>query len=267
MTLGSRRTGRLPAGVLLAAVVVTAAVAADVFQEYGLDRQAWADAFVGSMTGGGMYAPSVPAKLKAVPPAGRAAVITALGTAAKAFFQTAEFRSQYKLEYESQLPDDLRPPRTAKEIAAEAKADMLKGLAEMEEVVKGVQGDARKEMEKALAKARAEVQQQLKMVDEAAAQQAADERARYDEAKNRPPDPDAVSPDPAVSLKKALKAFLEDTAGVDFSAATKTEFGMRRFVKADYESKPKAWKMCYRAGTDACGAARAFATTWLAELK
>lgn len=267
MTRTPTRTGRVVAAAALAAVIVVVAAAADVFQEYGLDRQAWADAFVGSMTGGGLYAPGMPAKLKAVPPAGRAAVVNALGAAAKAFFQTAEFKASYTREYEAQLPDDLRPPRTAKQIADEQKAELRKGLAEMEEAVKAVQGDMRKQMEKAMAEMRAEADQQLKLVDSLAAQQAAEEKARYEEAKSRPPDPDAPSPDPAVSLKRTLKTFLDETGGVDFAAATKTEFGMRRFVKADYEMKPKAWKMCFRAGTEACGAARSFATAWLAELK
>ena len=34
----------------------------------------------------------------------------------------------------------------------------------------------------------------------------------------------------------------------------------------DYESKPGNWKLAYRAGREATGKARAFATAWLAEL-
>ena len=251
----------------LAALVAGAAAAADVFQDYGLDRQAWKDAFVNSMTDGSLYAPSLPPKLKSVPPAQRAAVVNALGAAARSFFDTPEFKAQYKTEYEAKRPDDLRPPRSAKEITAGMRAEMQQSLAEMEEAVKSSQGDTRKQNEAALAEMRAQMKEQLKSVDEAAAQQAAEEKTRYEEAKNGPPDPDPLSPDPKVSLKKSLKSFLDDTTGVDFAAQTTAEFGMRRFVKADYESKPKAWKMCYRGGREACGAARAFAANWLAELK
>jgi hypothetical protein len=114
---------------------------------------------------------------------------------------------------------------------------------------------------------REEMNAQMKNVDETAAAQAAEEKARYDEAKSRPPDPDALSPDPNVALRKSLKKFLDETSGVDFSALTKAQYGMKRFVNETYESKPRPWKMCYRAGREACDAARAFATTWLAELR
>jgi hypothetical protein len=266
--MGSNGRTRKPAlAWTLAATLAVAAAAADVFQDYGLDRQAWAEAFVGSMTTNPLWAPSLPAKLKSVPPAQRAAVVNALGAAAKAFVATPEFKAQYKKAYEAKLPDDLRPPRSAKDIEAGMRADMEKGLAEMEEAVKGFQGEIRKQAEAGLAQMRAEMKEQLKTIGEAAAQQAADEKARYDAARSRPPDPDALSPDPRAALRKSLKAFLDDTAGVDFAAQLKTQSGLRRFVRDDYEAKPRPWKMCYRAGREACDAARAFATNWLAELK
>ena len=52
---------------------------------------------------------------------------------------------------------------------------------------------------------------------EAAARQAAEEKARYEEAKRRPPDPGALSSDPRVALRKSLKSFLAETSGVDFA--------------------------------------------------
>jgi hypothetical protein len=253
--------------MLAAGVAVVAAAAADVFQEYGLDRQAWADSFVSSLADGALYAPSVSSKLKSVPTGQRAAVVNALGTAAKAFVGTAEFKAKYGKEYEASLPDDLRPPRSAAEIEKSMRAEMQKGLTEMEAAVKDFQGDMRKQAEAALAQVRAELKQQLATVGPAAAQQAAEEKARYEKAKSRPPDPDALSPDPRVSLRKSLKLFLDETSGVDYAAETKAVSRTRRFVRPDYESKPRAWKMCYRAGREACDAARAFASGWQAELK
>jgi hypothetical protein len=258
----------MPEAVIVAVLAAgVAAAATDVFQEYGLDRQAWADSFVNSLADGAMYAPSLPAKLKSVPPAQRATVVNALGAAAKAFVGTPEFRARYGKEYEASLPDDLRPPRSAAEIEKSMRAEMQKGLTEMEAAVKDFQGDMRKQAEAALVQVRAELKQQLATVGPAAARQAAQEKARYEEAKSRPPDPGALSPDPRVSLKKALKLFLDETSGVDFAAQTKLVSRMRRFEKAEYESKPRAWKMCYRAGREACDAARTFASGWLAELK
>ena len=251
--------------VILAAGVAVAAT--DVFQEYGLDRQAWADSFVNSLTDGALYAPGLPAKLKSVPPGQRAAVVNALGAAAKAFVGTPEFKAKYGKEYEASLPEDLRPPRSAAQIETSMRAEMQKGMAEMEKALKELQGDVRKQAETAMVQMRAEFNKQLATAGTAAGQQAAEEKARYEEAKSRPPDPGALSPDPRVSLKKALKSFLEETSGVDYAAETKTVSRTRRFARPDYESKPRSWKMCYRAGREACDAARAFASGWLAELK
>ena len=253
--------------MLAAGVASLAVAAADVFQEYGLDRSAWADSFVSSLADGALYAPSVSAKLKSVPTGQRAAVVKALGAAAKAFVGTPEFKAKYGKEYEASLPDDLRPPRSAAEIEKAMRAQMQKGMTEMEAALKELQGDVRKQAETAMVQMRAELKQQLATVGPAAAQQAAEEKARYEAAKNRPPDPGALSPDPRVSLKKALKLFLDETSGVDFGAETKTVSRTRRFARPDYESKPRSWKMCYRAGREACDAARTFASGWLAELK
>ncbi len=116
MATRSRASKAFVVLMLMAGAASVAVAAADVFQEYGLDRQAWADTFVSSLADGALYAPSVSAKLKSVPPAQRAAVVNALGSAAKAFVGTPEFKAMYGKEYEASLPDDLRPPRSAAEI-------------------------------------------------------------------------------------------------------------------------------------------------------
>lgn len=254
--------------VVLALAAGVAAAAADVFQQYGLDRQGWSDTFLNSLVDGALYAPGVTAKLKQVPPAQRAGVVQALGAAAKAFFGSAEFKARYAKEVEAALPDDLRPPRTAAQIEAEMRSEMSKGLEETEAAVKEMQGEARKQAEAALKQMRAEIDRQAASFGKAAAEQAAAEKARYEAAKSRPADPNALSADPRVTLRKGLDRFLRETSGVDFAAETRLGgSGTRRFVKPDYEKKPRAWKLCYRAGREACDAARAFATGWLAELK
>ena len=256
--------------VVAAAVVALSClvgIAADVFQTYGLDRQGWNDSFLSALTAR-WYSPfEAPAKLKALAPAERVAVVNALGAAAKAWFGTPEFKAAYQKKYEVSLPDDLKPPRTAKQIADQMRADMKKNLVEIDEALKSVSGDLRKQMEAAAAQMRASLKEQEAMVDAMAAQQAQEEKERYEEAKNRPPDPDAAPADPRVALKRALKEFVDRTAGIDYAAALKTSSGRKLFVSAAFEQKPKEWKLCFRAGKDACEAARTFATTWLAELK
>jgi hypothetical protein len=40
-----------------------------------------------------------------------------------------------------------------------------------------------------------------------------------------------------------------------------------KFVEGAYESKPGNWKLCYRAGKPAVEAARAFAASWIKEIR
>ncbi len=67
-------------------------------------------------------------------------------------------------------------------------------------------------------------------------------------------------------VKDRLETFLKLTADVDFNAALKEEYRVKKFVNAAYEKKPDEWKMAYRAGRPAVEAARTFAKAWLAEL-
>ena len=96
-----------------------------------------------------------------MPPGQRAAIVNALGTAAKVFVGTPEFKAKYGKEYEASLPDDLRPPRSAAEIEKSMRAEMQKGMTEMEAALKDLQGDPRKQAETAMLQMRAELKQQL----------------------------------------------------------------------------------------------------------
>ena len=60
-----------------------------------------------------------------------------------------------------------------------------------------------------------------------------------------------------------LQEFLDLSATVNFDA--KVSDG--RFVDQKYENETGDWKFCYRAGKPAVDAARAFAQSWLKELK
>jgi hypothetical protein len=252
-------------GAVVVAVVLSCLIAgaADVFQTYGLNRQGWTDRFVDVVFNSYFTPYEATARLKAVPASERAAVVTAFGTVAKAFFDTPEFKAAYKKRYEEALPDEQKPPRTKARIEAELRAQMDKSVKEMEDATKGVTGEMKKVAEQAIA----QIREQSKQIPMLAEMQAQEEKSRYQEAKNRPPDPDAAPADPKVALRRSLKKFLDVTAGVDYAAATKAAYGHKVFVNGTYERKTAEWKMCYRAGREACEAARAFATSWLAELK
>lgn len=69
-------------------------------------------------------------------------------------------------------------------------------------------------------------------------------------------------------LEERLVYFLEATRRLPFDAAlVEGRNGRKLFADPALEAKPHWWKFCFRAGPEATAAARAFATSWLAELR
>lgn len=67
-------------------------------------------------------------------------------------------------------------------------------------------------------------------------------------------------------VKERLTLFLAETKVMPWTAALVEKRGVKVFSDPQLEGKPKWWKLCFRAGPEATGAAREVATTWLAEL-
>ncbi len=73
--------------------------------------------------------------------------------------------------------------------------------------------------------------------------------------------------DPGALVAKRIRQFLKTSADVDYRAELVPRDNKMVFVKEAYGQKSAYWKICFRAGQDATEAARAFASTWLAELE
>lgn len=258
---------RSAAVVALLVTLSLGALAADVFQTYQLDRDRWADSFMSALVGAGFSPSEVPRSLRALGPAERAAVVTAMGAAAKAWVASPDFKTTYRKAYDDSQPEVVNPPRTAKQIADEMRAINRKSIADMEAELQKASGDDRKRIERNLAELREFIKQIEADIDQNAAARAEEERQRWNDYKNTPPNPSAPPADGRAAVVKALRTFLSRTAGVDYAAALRKDGGRMVFVKSDYEDKDSEWKMCFRAGKDACEAARTFAAGWLAELK
>ena len=71
------------------------------------------------------------------------------------------------------------------------------------------------------------------------------------------------SEDPNATIAKYLEHYLEVTQDVDFGA----QLDGRRFANPEYEQKDGWWKMSFRAGPEASGAARQVAGDWLKEIR
>jgi hypothetical protein len=69
-------------------------------------------------------------------------------------------------------------------------------------------------------------------------------------------------------VKRRLREFLQESANVDFNAKLVRRDNKMRFANEQYEDETSdEWKFCYRAGRLPVEKARAFAKTWLAEMK
>jgi hypothetical protein len=73
--------------------------------------------------------------------------------------------------------------------------------------------------------------------------------------------------DPSRLIARRLRAFLDVSAEVDYTATLESRGGAMRFTNAAYESKSSEWKLCYRAGKETVDAARESAARWLNELE
>ena len=208
----------------------------------------------------------------AASPQARAAMVSAATTLARAFTESAEFKQRYADHREANGPDPLPPEQTADQVLAkqragfedqvtalrkqfaddsitpEQKATLEEGFEAMRAQFTAMEtGPKKTELEGVLKAQRA---QQVGVF--AAATKAFD--ATY------PSDPRAL-----VAMR--LRAFLDATRDIDFTAKLVAQDKLQKFADPALEAKPAEWKMCFRAGKPATDAAREFARKWLADLQ
>jgi hypothetical protein len=257
---------KITAAVLILAAALAALAAADVMTEYGLDRGRWSDSLFVRIVEGACSPPRVPVKLRSVQPADRAAVVSALGAFAKSYVDSEAFRTRYDGEWKSSQPPEPPAPKTGKQVVAERKAELKKAIADTENSLPNLPIEMRPSMRESIEQLRSS----MKDLDGLEHVYGEQEKARYDADmaayKRKLSDPNAMPRDPRVALKRALQKFLDGTAGVDYSATLVTRNDRQFFADKDLEKRPPEWKMCFRAGREACEAARAFATSWLKDL-
>lgn len=208
----------------------------------------------------------------AATPQARVAMVNAATTLARAFAESDEFKRRYADHREVNGPDPLPAELTADQvlvkqragfeqqvealrkqfasdaITPEQKATLEEGFDTMRAQFTAMESGPKKaELEGILKTQRAE-----QVSGHAAATTAFD--AAY------PADSRAL-----IALR--LRAFLDGTRDIDFTARLVERDKMRKFADAALEAKPAEWKMCFRAGQPATDAAREFARKWLADLQ
>jgi hypothetical protein len=191
---------------------------------------------------------------------------------AKAYTETAPFKVAYAKQRDRDRP---APPRTRGSVddeLAQQQAEQRKGVEEARKNLEKMPPEMRKSMEATIrqledqqAKMAADPKM-MAMIRQGIQMQRAGEAKAYQERllahEKRYPE------DSRTLIAQRLQQFLDVSADVDFTARLiKADSGKLKFAEPRYEAKPGNWKICFRAGKEAVGAARTFAASWLKELQ
>jgi hypothetical protein len=201
----------------------------------------------------------------------RAAIALDVLNYTKSYVNSSAFIKAYEDARVAATPVKPLPPKTKEEIQKEKIAELDKTIAEGEKSLKTLPKDLIepfKEVQQMLKDQKQDYEnpdsEMLALLVTSENYMYANATTKYEQQlqqwqKDYPTDHRKM-------VKDRLETFLKLTADVDFNAALKEEYRVKKFVNAAYEKKPAEWKMAYRAGRPAVEAARTFAKAWLAEL-
>lgn len=241
----------------------------DVLTQLGIPAEMAKEA-VGIVLNNGIFNPGLPAKaFKLMSPEMR-------GTAASAgiaWLRTYTSSDEFKQAY-AKLRDRRKPAApvfdgTPEEELKKQADDQKQQAEESKKAIANLPPEQRAQLEEALAQAQALAAQQdtpemrktrLDAIKTSRAERTKDYEQQLAIWKDEYPD------NPSVTVKKRLREFLQSCGDVDFSAKTTMTNGKLVFDREEYQSKSSQWKMCYRAGPEATGAAVTAVRAWLKDL-
>lgn len=243
----------------------------DVLAKLNLTPAAAKEGILQALASGTVYNDSAYRVFKALPAASRAAIVSAGLGWIKAYAASADFQTAYLKLREGEKPEAPAARPSADDELKKMRSEMEKSIAEMKKNMAAMDAETKKTMEAAIKEMRAQMDkmggdpQQLEYMRQATAMTAAEDRKSHEEAlkeweQRYPADLRAL-------IRKRINEFLVLSAGVDFSAKLAPRGDRMVFANEEYERKPAEWKLCFRAGREATGAARRFAESWLLELE
>jgi len=254
----------------LSAAVGAIQTGSDVLTKLHLTPAAAKEGALDTLFSGSVFNDAAFKAFKALPPSGRAAVVRSGLTWIKTYTQSAEFKAAYAKAREEEKPEPPEAVPSADETLKKQKAEFEKQVAEMRKNMAGLDAETRKTMEEAIKQMQAQMAamekdpQQKEMMRQMVEMQKEENKNQYAEQlkvweENYPADPRLL-------IKRRIEEFLELSGDVDYSAKLVPSGSVMRFADAEYEGKPSAWKLCFRAGKETTEAAREFARAWMAEL-
>ena len=244
-----------------------ALMAADPLAQLGISPKEAGEQLMSAITSGNTpYGPWLKA-YKKLSSAARGTVAQDVMAWAKATTASPAFRTAYSTYRTSQKPE---APAFDGSVDAEFKRMQEARAAELAQTRKSfaaLPAEQRKELEEIMKQSETMMKSpdMLKSMRDGIVSARQDQQERYQRALVDWQTAYPESPQPLVA--KQLHRFLDASADVDFAATLVASGGSMRFANPQYESQSSDWKMCYRAGREAVGAARAAATTWIKEIE
>ena len=200
----------------------------------------------------------------------RVLFVKAAATLARAYVESPAFAARYADHREANQPDPLPPAKTADQVLAKQRED----FGQQVEGIRAQFGDITQAQRDTLEQGFLEMYERFDKMEtdgrkaeivEALKTTRAQEEAAHVEATR---EFDKLVPkDPNVIVAARLRAFLDLTKDINFAARLVERDKQIHFADETFEARPAPWKLCFRAGKEATGAARAFAQHWLQALE
>jgi hypothetical protein len=262
---------RTVAGAIVAlSIVAVSAQPADIFQALGTTSDQGHNSIIGSFTSGTVALIGERAVFKTATPEVRATLVRGVITAARAYTGTADFATRYARYRELQRPQREALPKTGDEALAVQQKQLEDVIRQAQKSAESMPAEARAQLADNIAEMKKQVAElNADPKHRAAVDAAVKESAREAEADFARQDAEfevEYPPDARPLIARRLRAFLEMSASVDFTATLVEKEKRMRFADPALEAKPREWKMLYRAGKPAVDAARAAAEEWLKAL-
>ena len=241
----------------------------DVMAKLGVSPAAATEGMLDALASGTAFNAAAIKAFKALPASARAEVVRSALTWIKARTESAEFKASYAKMREDEKPKPPEAVPSVEDQMKKQKADVEKSIAEMQKNMAGLDPATRKGLEDAIKMMRKQVEEmqkpeQMAIMRQAAEMQAAESKRDYQERLKKWEE--KIPTDPKLLIARRIRDFLEVSRDVDYSAKLVPAGPLMRFADARYEGKRDEWKLCFRAGKEATEAARAFASSWLADL-
>lgn len=259
-------------GLMVLAVGLAALKAQTLASQLGITEGRAREAVFDSFMAGAVSVAGKAEVFTGASPQARAAMVSAAATLGRTFAESDEFTRRYADHREANGPEPLPAEQTAEQVLAKQRAGFEQQVTALrkqfaDDAITPEQKVTLEEGFEAMRAQFSEMEKGPKKTElEAALRKQRAEQVSVHAAATRAFD--ATYPaDPRALVAMRLRAFLNVTRDIDFTARLVVQGKLQKFADPALEAKPAEWKMCFRAGKPSTDAAREFARKWLADLQ